>query len=102
MDKIIAIVSGISLLIIGLVRIFRDVQFLQKKMEFAHEFHTKLGEYIKSQGKDFQTYSWLIQRSPRFQKEMGFYGTIASYSPPFSNYIVRNYPIILFSTVHLN
>jgi uncharacterized membrane protein len=95
MDKIIAIVASITLLIIGLVRIFRDIKFIQKKMEFAHEFHTKLGEYLKSQGKDFQTYSWLIQRSPKFQKEMGFYGTVASYSPPFSNYAINNYPIIL-------
>jgi len=95
MDKIIAIVSGITLLIIGLVRIFRDIKFIQRKMEFAHEFHKKLGEYLKSQGKDSQTYSWLIHRSPKFQGEMGFYGTAASYSPPFSNYTVNNYQIIL-------
>ena len=95
MDKIIAIIAGIMLLIIGLARIFCDIKFIQKKMEFAHEFYTKLGEYLKSQGKDFQTYSWLIQRSPKFQREMGFYGLVASYSPPFSNNTFNNYQIIL-------
>jgi|CXWL01.1.fsa_nt_gi hypothetical protein len=95
MDKIIAIIAGITLLIIGLVQILRDIKFIQKKMEFAHEFHTKLGEYLKSQGKGFQTYSWLIQKSPKLQREMGFHGILASYSPPFSNYTINNYPIIL-------
>lgn len=95
MDKIIAIVIGITLLIIGLVRMFSNIKFIQKNIEFVHEFHTKLGEYLKSQGKDFQTYSWLVQKSPKLQREMGEWGIVASFRPPFSNYTVNNFQIIL-------
>jgi hypothetical protein len=94
MDKIIAISIGIALLAIGFIRILLEIRSIQSKIASAVEFHGKLGEYIKSQGKDIKTYFWLIQRSPKFQDEMGFYGLIASFSPPFSSPI-SNYPAIL-------
>ncbi len=95
MDRAIAISIVVVLLITGFIRLFREVIHLAEKTTFANEFRDKFIVYMKSQGKDYQTYAWLIQKSPKIQSEMGGFGYLASFRPPYANYMINNYPIIV-------
>jgi hypothetical protein len=95
MDRAIAIVAIIILLIIGFVRLFREVIRIADKITSANEFLEKFGVYFKSHGEDYQTYAWLIQKSPKVQLEMGGFGYLASFRPPYANYLINNYQIML-------
>jgi uncharacterized membrane protein len=83
------------LLIIGFVRIFHEVTRIAQKINSANKFLDKFRKYMSSQGTDYQIYAWLIQKSPKIQLEMGEFGYVASFRPPYANYIINNYQIIL-------
>ena len=95
MDRIIAVTIVIILLIVGLVRLFRRVKHVGEKIKSANEFYNKFSLYLKSQGEDSEIYAWLIQKSPKIQSEMGAYGYLDSFRPPYANYVIRNYQIIV-------
>lgn len=62
---------------------------------FAQLYLGKLKEYIKSGGRDFESYSWLTQKSSVMQRQLGRSGVMAAYRPPFVNFQYQNYPILL-------
>lgn len=95
MDKIIAVVVGIVLLIIGRIRISYRIKSFRKKIETSDEFLTKLKDYLNSLGKDKKIYSWLVQMSPSFQWEMDFYGVIPTFYHQPSRSSINDYQIII-------
>ena len=95
MDKIIAILVVIILLIIGRIRISYKIKGIQKKIISSDEFLGTLKDYLNSLGKDQKTYSWLVQMSPQFQLEMGFYGVIPNFYHQPSRTSISNYQIII-------
>jgi len=81
--------------IIGFIQIVLKIKNKNKKIRFAEDYLNQLNKYLESAGADYETYKWLIHRSPKLQTEMGGYGKASSYSPPYSNIRVSNYEIIL-------
>jgi hypothetical protein len=66
-----------------------------QKIYFGNEFLAKFRTYFNSQGQDYESYSWLIHKSPRMQLEMGVYGKLAAFRPPYTNYVIQNYQMIV-------
>jgi hypothetical protein len=75
----------------------RRLLTLQELKYRAVEFHNKLGEYLESGGRDSSGYQWLTLRAVRMQEELGSYGVMGKFRPPFANYLVSNWPIVLNS-----
>ncbi len=71
------------------------LQDILKRQKDAVDFLNNLKNYIRSNGKDLESYSWLLNRSNRMQNQMGSDGVYGYYSPPYKNYRISNYPIIL-------
>jgi len=95
MDKIIAILIGLALLIIGRIHVSYKIKGIQEKIKSSDEFLARVKDYLNSLGKDQKTYSWLVQMSHQFQLEMGFYGVIPSFFHQPSRTSIRNYQIII-------
>jgi hypothetical protein len=96
MDKIIAISSVVGLLILGLIRILKDYFLFQEKIQSVTEFLNKFEDYLESQGNDFNSYSWLMKKSPKVQSDMGGYGIAAQFRTPYAHHYTHvNYPLIL-------
>src|SRR5437763_1397704 len=95
MDKIIAILIVIALLIIGRFRISNKVKKIQERIVLSDEYLDKLKDYLNSFGKDQKTYSWLVQMSHPIQLEMNFYGVIPSLYHQPSRTSLTNYQIII-------
>ena len=95
MDKIIVIVIIIALCLIGFYQIFKRIKSFNEKYTFAIEYLDALKSYLESNGQDIQSYSWLINRSNKMQNQMGSQGLLGFYRPPYQNYGIPNYPIIL-------
>lgn len=94
MDRFNILAVIISLALVGLRKLIVDQRNIKQRQEFAMEFLNQMREYVDSRGKNYEAYTWLIHRSNRMQLQMGSAG-ICAYRPPFQNYQIRNYPIII-------
>lgn len=95
MDKLIAFSAVASVALIGLLHLFWKLKVFSDKRNFANSFLAKLQEYLESLGKDTDAYSWLLNRSNKMQSQMGNQGIYAHYKPPYENYMINNYAIII-------
>lgn len=84
----------IVIAVAGFICLLREFSRLKDDRDLAEDFLGRLKEYVDSGGQDGDAYTWLIHRSPRMQARIGPLG-IVSYRPPFENYIIHNYPVIL-------
>lgn len=80
---------------VGFARLFRIALRIGDRIVFATEFLEQFQKYAASRGQDTEAYGWLVHRSTKMQQHMGDAGVYAYYKPPFANYRVTNYPIIL-------
>ncbi|WP_337222860.1 hypothetical protein [Vibrio alginolyticus] len=92
----------VALFALGFVSFMMQKSKLDRKVAFFHEFKTKFREYWDSGGNNYEAYGWLIHRSNKMQNQMGSQGVVASFKPPYANYHVSNYPIILNMIPALN
>jgi hypothetical protein len=81
--------------LIGLLRLVMGLRNVSEKRDFATSFLMKLQEYVKSDGRETDTYGWILNHSNKMQNQMGYQGVYAHYRPPFQNYFVSNYPVII-------
>lgn len=95
MDRLIAGSIILIVGVIGFVYIFQKAKHIAEKRQLAHDFLNKLNIYLNSQGRDYNTYIWLIQRSVKVQSDMGSFGILHAFRPPYANYMYQNYPAIL-------
>lgn len=100
MDRIIIVLVLITVALIGLMDIRRDIKALSDDLEFTNQFLVKLKEFITSHG-DPAVYTWLLMRCDRMQVQLGAAGLV-SFRPPFMNVEYRNYPLILNLLPELN
>lgn len=92
---ILLIVGSIVLIsILGFYLLAKQKSDLIKRIEFADGYRKKLIEFLESQGKDMDSYSWLVDRSVKMQRMMGELGKI-SYVTPFQQYKVSNQEIVI-------
>jgi hypothetical protein len=94
--------SNISIFIIicvvglyGLLKLIIELRKYGIRNEFGVEFLENLKKYWESNGADLEAYGWLIHRSNKMQGEMGGLGVVHNYKPPYQNYMITNYSIIL-------
>jgi len=94
---IIIITSAIAF--IGILDLLKTFYNNKKMLGFAKEylktFKIFSNAYLKNNF-DSELYEWLTYHSVKIQFQIGSYGIIA-YRPPYENYIVHNYQIIINS-----
>lgn len=95
MDRLLILSALIIIFAIGFFQIRKSSQALEEKIKFADDFLDHFRKYYTNGGRDMDTYQWLVFRSNKMQSQLGVIGIYAQYRPPFANYIVSNYPIIL-------
>ncbi|MEA3475668.1 MAG: hypothetical protein U9R23_04425 [Candidatus Cloacimonadota bacterium] len=95
MNRLIILGIFILIFLIGLVKLLHTKIKLTEQSRFAEEFLNKFREYLSSSGKDTKTYGWLIHRSSKAQSEMGTVAVLKIYRPPYQNFAIKNYQIIL-------
>jgi hypothetical protein len=85
----------IALTGIGWVYLFRQAGRIIERESFANEFLQKFRQYVNSRGQDGEAYGTMIYHSAKMQRELGSLGVMVKYKPPFANYFINDYPVIL-------
>ncbi|QGG57901.1 hypothetical protein [Paenibacillus sp. B01] len=84
--------------IIGLARSIYDYLQALRKNNYSVEFINIFREFatilIQQEHFESEKYQWLMMNASKMQNMMGSYG-IASYKPPFANYMFKNYQLIV-------
>lgn len=65
------------------------------KLRLGIDFRSKFIDWCQSRFEDQEAYNWLMLHSTKMQIDMGVEGEYSSFRPPFENYIVHNYQIIM-------
>lgn len=88
----------IYLIVIALIiEVLNKVKILidfRKRKYYLYEFLSKYDSYMSSEGRDSESLAWLIRNGDRMQEEIGSFG-IVDFKPPFSNYYIKNYSLII-------
>lgn len=81
---------------IGLVRLIAGHKDIIGRHNFAHEYLSKFNQFAESYQKSFDVdlYVWLMSKVDKIQTQTAFCGLV-DYRPPFANYYLKNYQIIL-------
>jgi hypothetical protein len=77
----------------GLHQTFKERRRYQERRTFANEFRSQFFNYVRSGGKDFAAYTWLIASSTQMQGEMGRFGIYDHFRGP--GFQATNFPIIM-------
>ncbi len=94
MNRIILTLIVVAVMSIGLLRIL----YWRRKMIERHttvaDYLEKFNLFVAKDDKELKVYSSLLYDSDKIQNILGSYG-ICDLRPPFANYVIRNYQIIL-------
>ncbi len=82
-------------IIIGFIDIWDKKKKLKNNIQFSDSFLIKLEDYVTSEGKDITPYDWMISHSRHMQIILGPIGVARHYIPPFANYKIPNYELII-------
>ena len=100
------IILGIlAVFIIGFVKVYNFHSIVIKNIDFASEYRSKFADFSKKYFKtyerwnysgdvDYKLYEWLTMNVFKIQNNIGPFGII-TYKPPFTNYMIDNYQIII-------
>jgi len=94
-DRIIPLFILIALFVLGFFLVRRRLLHVLERRAFLHEFADRFARYVESGGRNDVLYAELTERVGRMQRELGGYGVMASYRPPFANYAHRNYQVVI-------
>ncbi len=98
------IITTIFLLItifIGFIWKFVQAKKLESNNNFAILYNNNFVDYLDSKGQNYEKYQYLIMNSNKMQSLLGRQGFMQM-RPPFENYIVQNYAIIINSIPEIN
>jgi hypothetical protein len=76
----------------GLVALCRSLHKLSTQILFTAEFRERTSHFVNNA--DAVTYEWLMLNANRMQEQMGSQGLV-TFSPPFENRLIHNYPVVL-------
>jgi len=79
----------------GWVSLSRKRRRLVDRASFANEFLERLHRYVSSRGQDTEAYGLMTYHSVKMQRELGSLGSMTKYKPPFANYFINDYAVIL-------
>ena len=77
---------------VGVVRLLVVRSRVAGNLSYIIEFRQRLEHLMGSQ--DRNVYDWLTMNANRMQAQLGG-GGIMTFRPPFANYVVHNYPVVL-------
>jgi hypothetical protein len=86
------LVSLAAVLALGLVVLVRARLKAAAHLAFTEEYRQKVHALVEQA--DGGSYEWLTLNANRMQIQMGRQGVI-TFKPPFANYMVRDYPVVL-------
>lgn len=99
MDRTLAAVIILMIAAIGYLSVRSTRKREARRASLISEFSSKLSVFaqgVYEQGHiNQEIYEWLTKKVTRVQEDIGSYGIIAMYKPPFAAYAIRNYPILL-------
>lgn len=99
MNAGLAVLFLFSVLVIGLIRIIYSKNKSHERLNFAQEYLKKYQKLIASYGPhsplDTETYTWLTLNVAKMQQQMGYFGILTNYQPPFQNYLLPQYQILV-------
>ncbi len=93
--NIIIVSCILIIMIIGFIKERIELNEKMKEISFAKDFNNTFIAFIGSKITDMNKYQFLIYNSNKMQNLLGTQGILASMKPPYANYILNNYPIIL-------
>ncbi|HDR7540382.1 hypothetical protein F8514_08930 [Bacillus toyonensis] len=88
------------LVIIGLIKHSKTLNKLENNIKFLNEYNKSFVLYLNhyrgktSSVEEDQLYTYLIKNSLKAQRTLGSLGEI-DYQPAFSNYIIKNYQLVV-------
>jgi hypothetical protein len=85
----------------GYIEIIYRARNTFNRKEKIDRFRTDLLEWFNEGGTDQEKYNNLLYQSPGAQNAMGSWG-IVSYRPPFRNYMINNYQVVLNLVPEIN
>lgn len=92
------VLSIIVFVSIGFIKIKIDLRKIADNIKKCEEYRGKLKEFkVKIENNEFSSeiFEYLNYKSGTIQNLIGYFGIAVSYKPPYSNYILRNYQIII-------
>ena len=95
LDRVVILALVLATCGLGLLRILKEKKRISDCSSLAVDFMENLKTYVRSHGNDLESYGWLMHRSNKMQRQLGFSGIYASYRPPYANFQYSNYQIIL-------
>lgn len=84
----------LALTVVGRVRLGRKLSDVRGDVVFAKEFFEHLKRFVESSGRDMEAYAWCTRNSVRMQRELGPYGWLEAYRPPFGDVIYNRAAVI--------
>ncbi len=93
MSRYYLLILGLILILYEFYKVSKALEELNEEENFSIEFHNNLITF--SQSNDEQLFIWLLQNSNKLQLYMGQYGIMAEVIPPYANYKITNYQIIV-------
>ena len=70
---------------------------LQDKTGRAAAFLQQLHAFLRSRAIGEENYSWLLRHCYEMQSDMGEFGIMGQFRPPYARYVVQNWPIVINS-----
>ena len=90
-----------ALAVTGILSLIYDLFSMKKRKRFGEKYLEKYNKLLDSRQFDEKCYQWLLHNLQKIVNEMGVMGTVVSYQPAFSNYLINNYPIVANTIMHM-
>ena len=98
MTVLIVALGFLALLIVGFISLLRDLGVLVEKHNFLTEFRNRFVKfaiaYFDDQKLEDKEYQWLLENVDEASSTLGGADAM-TYRPPFANYIVNNYQLLI-------
>lgn len=94
MNSLIAIASIVLLLALGIGKIIYSAVRIQERIDFLTDYHNKLVAFLENP-EDHPAHIWLVEHMDEAQEKLGGAGIIDGYRPPYANYMLTNYQILI-------
>jgi hypothetical protein len=94
-DRLGILVVLVGIAVVGNLRLRRGMVRLLDQKDRIIEFNRKLAEYVQGGGRDAGIYQWLTFHSVKIQNDLGPHGYVTHFRPPFANYVVPYWAIVL-------
>lgn len=90
-SNVVVILILLGIIIIGFIKIVYGIGKYKNNYNFVNEYISKLNNLLSEKISN-EDYTYILTNTTKLSNTMGMFG-IVDYSPPFSNYMYKNYSI---------